>query len=37
LDRLGKNIVKSKSALKLNTQQAELQAQNAEQKNVISA
>lgn len=32
LDRLGKNIVKSKSALKLNTQQAELQAQNAEQK-----
>lgn len=32
LDRLGKNIVKSKSALKLNTQQAELKAQNAEQK-----
>ena len=31
-DRLGKNIVKSKSALKLNTQQAELKAQNAEQK-----
>lgn len=31
-DRLGKNIVKSKSALKLNTQQAELKAQTAEQK-----